>query len=163
MKSTVLALCVFALVPFVASCDDHDHPPGSDGHSHPPAGGAAPKAAEGGGHGHQMTALGESAAGPFRVVTERGAKAPKAGGDAPIDVVLKADAGAPAVVAVRAWIGTPDGKGALKLKLAVEDPAHPEHYHGHVDVPDPFEAAHRLHVEVEVAGAKHVASFDLKL
>lgn len=163
MKSTVLALCAFALVPFVASCDDHDHGPG--GHAHPPTAGAPGKPAgpEGqGGHHGAVIALGEAKAGPYKLATSRDEGALKAGGDAPVDVVVTADAGAPAVAVVRAWIGTADGKGALKTKLPIEDPAKPNHYHAHVEVPSPFAAEHGLHVEIEVEGAKHVASFDLK-
>jgi hypothetical protein len=146
---------------FVTGCGDHDHGPG--GHTHGPPG--ATGVAKSGGHaahGAPM-ALGAADAGPYALTTTRDEGALVAGGDAPVDVIVKPTPGAPAIVAVRAWIGTADGKGALKALLEVEDAKEPDRRHSHVEVPKPLDASHRLHVEIEAqGGAKHVASFDLK-
>ena len=164
MKSIVVLGYALSLVSFIAGCGDSDHPHGPDGHSHGVAAGDQGKPDEKEGHGGHGAAvpLGDATAGPFKVAASRDEGALKAGGDAAVDAVVNAGPGAPAIMAVRAWIGSADGKGALKAKLPVEDAAKPNHFHAHIGVPDPLAADHRLHVEIEVAGAKHFASFDLK-
>ncbi len=120
---------------------DHDHrapgKSGSDGHSH---GAAKP--------------LGDQTAGGFTVsATQEGTVA--AGSEA--SVSLKFTGGTGKVTAVRVWIGSEDGKGALKAKADLEGDA----WHAHAEAPLALYGA-RLFVEFETdGGAKATAGFDL--
>jgi hypothetical protein len=119
---------------------DHDHgvaKPGDGGHSH---GEAKP--------------LGEQTAGGFTVsATREGALA--AAGETSIRV--KFSGGSGKIAAVRLWIGSEDGKGALKAKADLEGDA----WHAHAETPAALYGA-RLWVEFETdAGAKSTAGFDL--
>lgn len=169
---SVLAAATLALVPAgcgdskpasgtkAAAKDDHGHdhgPSGHDGHDHAPAQPAAAADADDQGHAHGPTVqLGEQQVAGFAVRASRdGAIAGAA--DAPIDVWIT---GGPAkVVSVRFWVGTPDAKGSVKAKAALEK----DNWHTHAELPSPMPAESKLWVEFEVeGGAKHVAGFDLK-
>lgn len=124
----------------------------------------APAQADAGGHGGAVIVLGDAAIGEFQAHVTRDQGAIVAGKDAPIDVTVKPAAGSTArVSAVRFWIGLEDGKASVKAKAEVENPAEPDRWHTHAEIPDPLPAGSRLWVEVESAsGTKAIGSFDLK-
>jgi hypothetical protein len=112
-------------------------------------------------HSGKVIELGSGKAGPFAIRASRDEGAIKGGGDAPIDVWVESG---PKVVAVRFWIGTEDAKGSVKARAEIEDPAQPNHYHTHAEVPATLPAGSRLWVEVEGdGGAKGTAGFDLRM
>lgn len=136
------------------SSDGHDHGPGAD-HSHD-------EPTTGAGHGGAIIELGTATIGVFSVRAARDEGAVKAGGDAPIDVWLEgSDA---EVSAVRFWIGTEAGDESIKAKADIEDPAQPNHWHTHAEIPSPMPADSKLWVEIEMPdGSKQTGSFDLKM
>lgn len=116
--------------------DDHDH---KDGHGHGP-----------------KTELGSQSAGGMTIVAAREGDV-TAGKEATFDITVTGGAGKPA--AVRAWVGTQDGKGSIKGKAEAEG----DGWHVHAEVPKPLPAGSKLWVEVETArGEKHVVGFELK-
>jgi hypothetical protein len=124
--------------------DGHDHAPG-DGHDH---------------HHGPTVALGESAIGTFQCVVTRDEGPIAAGGDAAIDATIT---GGGPIAAVRFWIGTADAKGSIKAKAEIENPAEPNRWHTHAEIPDPMPAGAMLWVEIETAtGEKLAGSFDLR-
>lgn len=121
----------------------------------------------GGGHSHgsgAVIALGSATIGGFEVIATRDEGAIAPGGEAAIDVDVKPAAGNTAkVAAVRFWIGTQDAKGSIKARAAIEDPAHPEAWHTHAEIPSPLPEGSALWVEVEDdKGVTAAGSFDLK-
>lgn len=111
--------------------------------------------AEDQGHG-ETTPLGEQVAGAFTVRASRDGEIVP-GKDAPIDVWVS---GGPKVAAVRFWIGTPDGRGSVKARAALEK----DNWHTHAEIPSPLPEGSRLWVEVEAAGGERVVvGFDLKM
>lgn len=65
----------------------------------------------------------------------------------------------PEVAAVRLWIGSEDGKGAMKTKATINK----DEAHNHVETPSPLPADARLCVELELAaGQKKVGSLPLR-
>lgn len=113
------------------------------------------------GHGGKIIELGSTTIGPFSVRASRDEGGIEGGGDAPIDVWLTgSDA---EVVAVRFWIGTESAAGSVKAKADIEEPAQPNHWHTHAEVPGPMPAGSKLWVEIEIEGqGKRAGSFDLK-
>lgn len=134
--------------------------PDDHGHEHAAAKPPAPAA----GHGGAVIELGASTIGPFEVRATRDEGQIVAGKDAPIDVTVTPVAGFTAkATAVRFWIGAEDAKGSVKAKAAVENPAEPNRWHTHAEIPNPMPAGSRLWVEIEDdTGAKSVGSFELK-
>jgi hypothetical protein len=66
-------------------------------------------------------------------------------------------------IAVRFWIGTEDAVGSMKAKSEIENPAEPNRWHTHADVPNPIPTGSKLWVEIESdTGEKVTGSFDLK-
>lgn len=133
--------------------DDHDHKDG-DGHDHgkPAAGGA------GGGHddhGHgEGGPIGTATIGAWTVAVSGEVKA---GSEAHLDIKLSGSTARPA--AVRVWIGSQDGKGAMKQKADGDG----KEYHAHADVPDPIPAGAQLWVEIDDGkGGKAVGGFAIK-
>lgn len=118
----------------------------------------------GGGHGGEVIELGTTRIGDLNVRASRDKGEIKPGGDAPIDVWLTTADGKPAIAtAVRFWIGTEDAQGSVKAKADIEDPKQPNHWHTHVEVPDPLPAGSKLWIEIEHQdGKKSLCSFDLK-
>ncbi len=111
-------------------------------------------------HGPPMS-LGSATVGGWNLVVTRDEGQLKAGGEAAIDCTITGGTGK--VSAVRFWIGTEDAKGAIKALAAIEDPAEPNRWHTHAEIPSPFGADSKLWVEVEEStGTKHVSGFDLK-
>lgn len=131
------------------AADDH-------GHEHAPVSAA--------GHGGAVIQLGTSTIGTFDVKATRDEGQIVAGKDAPIDVTVTPTAGSTAkAVAVRFWIGTEDAKGSVKAKADIENPAEPNRWHTHAELPNPIPAGSKLWVEIETDGGKKVVgSFDLK-
>lgn len=146
--------------------DDHDHEEG-DGHDHAkpaPAvgGGGAGKAADHAdhdehdhGHGHgEGGAIGTTTIGVWTVAVSGEVKA---GSEAHLDIELSGSAARPA--AVRVWIGTQDGKGAMKQKADGDG----KEFHAHADVPNPIPANAKLWVEIDDGkGAKSVGGFAIR-
>jgi hypothetical protein len=91
--------------------------------------------------------LGAATLGPYSVQAARGLAEIKAGGEAAIDVRVTGDG--PKVTAVRFWIGTRDVASSIKAKAEIHDPKEPNHWHAHVEVPDPLPAGSSLWVEIE--------------
>lgn len=122
------------------SHEKHDH--GKDGHDH--------------GHGHdhgEKHDLGSVTIGSFVVHVARYGNL-EAGRE--IDVDVRAE-GATRPTAVRVWIGNEDGTGALKALAERES----DHFHAHVEVPEPFTPAARLWVEIESPEGRQVGSLPL--
>jgi hypothetical protein len=171
IRTVSLSLAIALSSVGILGCDEHghDHAPAASSagasaaadHPHGPNGEHAPTTAPTAGHGGPVIALGTAIAGSFTLVATRDQGDIVAGKDAPIDVTVtstNAKAGA-----VRFWIGTEDAKGSVKAKAEVENPAEPNRWHTHAEIPDPLPAGVKLWVEVEADGAaKSVASFDLK-
>ncbi|HYC78294.1 MAG TPA: hypothetical protein VEI02_11770 [Planctomycetota bacterium] len=153
MKTATCVLGVL-LATALGGCGDHDHP-----HPHPHSESPAPQAPASGHHSGKVIDLGTASAGPFHLHVTRDEAPLKEGGVAPVDVRVTPHAG---VTAVRLWIGAADGAGALKVKAEIEDAKEPNRFHNHVEVPQPLPADAKLYVELEAAGARHVAGFDLK-
>ncbi|MBX3373674.1 MAG: hypothetical protein KF817_07555 [Phycisphaeraceae bacterium] len=130
-----------------ADHDDHDH-------DHDAAGG------HGYGHHGEPVELGTTRIGAYQVHAARDEGAVTAGGDVPIDVRVDGDVSG--ITAVRFWIGTEDGDGAMRARGEREDPSVLNHWHAHADVPDPMPADSRLWVELELRSGERVrGSFDL--
>lgn len=115
-------------------------------------------------HAGPVIELGSAAIGPFSVKASRDEGPIVPGKDAPIDVIATpVDGSAARVAVVRFWLGTEDSKGSIKARAEIENPAEPNHWHTHAEVPDPLPADSKLWVEIEDdAGAHHVGSFDLR-
>lgn len=136
--------------------DGHDHKEG-DGHEHAKP---AAKAGEGkaggdhGDHGHgEGGAIGTATIGAWSVTVSGEVKA---GSEAHLDIKLSGSAAKPA--AVRVWIGSQDGKGAMKQK-ADGDGAE---FHAHADVPNPIPANAKLWIEIDDGkGGKAVGGFPI--
>lgn len=117
----------------------HDHKEG-DGHDHAkPAAGKA--AGDHGDHGQgEGGALGTATIGVWTVAVSGEVKA---GSEAHLDIKLSGSAAKPA--AVRVWIGSQDGKGAMKQKADGSG----NEYHAHADVPNPIPAGAKLWIEID--------------
>lgn len=136
----------------------------SEAHDHEHADGDSHVHSDDAGHDGPMTDLGSSSIGSFTMKASRGQIA--AGSDAPINAWLTPSVGGANanVVAVRFWVGTQSGAESVKAKAEIEDPAQPNHWHGHAEVPNPIPAGSRLWVEIEFEGqGKQAGSFDLKM
>lgn len=79
----------------------------------------------------------------------------KAGAEGVFEVKL---AGGATPTAIRMWVGTADGKDAVKAVAEKEE----DHFHCHVEVPKTLAAEAMLCVELEIAGARTVGTFKLK-
>lgn len=140
--------------------DGHGHDDG-DGHDHgrpaaaAPATGAGKAGGDHGDHGHgEGGAIGTATIGAWTVAVSGEIKA---GAEAHLDITLSG--GTAKASAIRFWVGSRDGKGAMKGKV---DGAGPE-YHAHVDVPNPIPADARLWIEIEDAkGAKSLGGIAIK-
>ncbi len=117
------------------------------------------------GHGGPVIDLGTATIGGFSAKVTRDQGDIVAGKDAPIDVTVTPAAGTQTkVAAVRFWIGIEDGSGSVKAKSEIENPAEPNRWHTHAEIPDPLPPGSKLWVEVEDdSGTRNVASFDLKM
>ncbi|GMV26736.1 MAG: hypothetical protein AMXMBFR58_27670 [Phycisphaerae bacterium] len=163
------AVCV-ALAAFLAllpACEKKPptSPTPSSGTSAPkPAAPAGEHKDTAAGHGGAVIQLGTSTIGSFDVKATRDEGQIVAGKDAPIDVTVTPAAGATVkAIGVRFWIGTEDGKGSAKAKADIENPAEPNRWHTHAEIPNPMPAGSRLWVEIEDdKGGKSVGGFDLK-
>lgn len=161
IKQIGLIVAVASAIAWLGGCEKQSPttPPANAGQTPPASQGTA--AANGqSSHGASVVELGSATIGPFTVRASRDEGAITPGGDAPIDVWLSgSDA---KVVAVRFWIGTQSGDESIKARATIEDPAQPNHWHTHADVPNPMPPDSRLWVEIETEGeGKHAGSFDL--
>jgi hypothetical protein len=113
------------------------------------------------GHDHGPTiALGDAPIGPFRCVVTRDEGPIAPGGDSAIDATITGEGG---IAAVRFWIGTQDAKGSIKAKAEIEDPAEPNRWHTHAEIPAPMPEGAMLWVEIETAAGEKIAgSFELR-
>lgn len=161
LRYTVLASTLVTCAVLVAGCGKDS---GTSQTSNAPAKNPTPAPAHSdtaAGHAGKIVELGTAAIGPFSIRASRDEGQIKAGGDAPIDVWLTGSVAK--VVAVRFWIGTESADGSVKAKADIEDPAQPNHWHTHAEVPNPMPAGSKLWVEIEIEGqGKQVESFDLK-
>lgn len=143
----------------LAGCDKKAAAPASQ-----PGGGASSGHSHADGHDHDhadshshgaRTELGEQTVSGVSVRASRDGDF-KPGGDAPIFVET---AGAPAVNAVRFWIGAQDARGSVKARAEREGGG----WHSHVQIPNPLPDGSKLWVEIEQEGGqKAVAGFELK-
>jgi hypothetical protein len=158
MRHVTLAVVVVASC-LVAACSEKK--PASPAPAAPVP--ASPRHAPG--HGGAVIALGAGTIGGFSVVATRDQGPIVAGKDAPIDVtVTPADGGGARPTAVRFWIGVEDGAGSVKARAEIENPAEPNRWHTHAEIPSPLPAGSKLWVEIEdQSGAKATGSFDLKM
>lgn len=112
------------------------------------------------GHGGLTIELGSTVIGDYQVRAARDAGELKPGGDAPVDVWLTGNL--QQVAAVRFWIGGQDARGSVKARADIEDPKNPNHWHTHVEIPNPIPDEARIWVEIETTnGQKSSGSFDL--
>lgn len=137
--------------PAAGKKDDHDQKEGEkhvegDGHDH---------AKEG--HGdHKEIELGSVTIAGLPVRAVLGGEV-VAGKEVDVDVHVTGSEGK--VTAVRLWIGTEDGKGAVKMKATINK----DEAHNHVEVPSPLPAGAKLCIELELtSGKKEVGSLALK-
>ncbi|MBW7906480.1 MAG: hypothetical protein LC135_15870 [Phycisphaerae bacterium] len=132
--------------------NQHDH----DDHDHA----REPASTKGDGHGHSgAIELGTASAGPLALRAARDDTPLNPGGEAAIDVWVSGGD----VAVVRLWIGDESARGSIRARAEIEDPKSPDHWHAHVEIPESFSPDSRLWVEIETpAGARHVASFDLR-
>ncbi len=160
MKMLATIVCFLSLAAFVGctkdastdKADDHAHDHDDHDHGDEMAGGD---------HG-PMIELGASTLGDWSVRASRDQGDLAPGGEAAIDAWITGGTGT--IVAVRFWIGTEDAAGSIKARAEIENPAHPNHWHTHVELPDPLPADARVWVEVELeGGAKSAASFPLTI
>lgn len=146
-----------------AKKDDHDR---NDGEKHadaPKTGGKEAHSDDDGhdhekeGHGdHKEQELGSVTIAGFAVRAVLGGEV-VAGTEVDVDVHVTGSEGK--VNAVRLWIGTEDGKGAMKMKAAINK----EEAHNHVEVPSPLPPSAKLCIELELTGGdKKVGSLALK-
>jgi len=134
-----------------ATGDGHTHGPGED-HDHEGESGDA-------GHEHdegEPHDLGAATIGTLEVhATRYGDVA--AGAETSVDISVTGEGGAQPA-AVRIWIGTEDARGSLKALADAEG----DHYHAHVQAPDPLPQGAALWIEVEsAAGERSAGSFPL--
>jgi hypothetical protein len=116
------------------------------------------------GHGGTVIQLGSISIGSFNIMATRDEGNIVAGKDAPIDVTVTpvADSTVTAI-AVRFWIGTKYAMGSVKAKADIENPAEPNRWHTHADVPNPIPSGSQLWVEIETDKRDRVTgSFDLR-
>lgn len=127
----------------------------------PQANSAAPTA----GHGGPVIPLGTATIGPFNVVATRDQGQIIVGMDAPIDLtVTPADGSTAKPAAVRFWIGAQDARVSVKARAEIENPAEPNRWHTHAEIPNPLPEDTKLWVEIEDgAGVLSVGSFDLHM
>lgn len=114
-------------------------------------------------HSGDVIELGTTSIGRFsaHATRDRGDIVP--GKDAPIDVTVTSTDGSAKVSAVRFWIGLEDAKVSVKAKAAIENPAQPDRWHTHAEIPSPLPDGSALWVEIEAAdGATSLGKFDLK-
>ena len=166
MKTTatiVLSAALALLFAGLSACEKKESPSAAADHGHEHAPAEAPKASTAG-HGGAVIQLGSATIGDFEVAATRDEGDIVAGKDAPIDVTVTPRAGAAAkAAAVRFWIGVEDAKGSVKAKAAIENPAEPNRWHTHAEVPNPLPVGRKLWVEIETeAGARSVGSFELR-
>jgi hypothetical protein len=152
-----LAFTLVSSALLLAACGDQANKPAASsaehGHDHAADQSKAPVDDHGGG---KVIELGSLEEGGYSIKASRDGDV-KAGGEAPIDVWIS---GGQTVAAVRFWIGTQDGAGAMKAKAAIER----DNWHTHAEVPDPMPAGSKLWVEIESdKGAIVVVGFDLKI
>jgi hypothetical protein len=153
---SIVAMALTGVTLFAAGCGRESTPQAQP--TPAPAGGAATPSA---GHNAPI-ALGSATAGPFTIDATRDQGKIEAGKDAPIDVRVKSTPPAK-ITAVRFWIGHQSGQGSVKAKADIENPAEPDRWHTHAEIPNPIPADAKLWVEIEPeTGDKQVASFDLK-
>lgn len=166
---TALCLVAIATLSTSAGCEEKKpaavpSAPSKTG-DHGPGGAAGDRHAPDAGHGGAVVALGEQTIGSFSATATRDEGQIVAGKDAPIDVTVTPAAGATAkVVAVRFWIGTQDARGSVKAKAEIENPAEPNRWHVHAEIPNPMPPGSKLWVEIEDdTRSTSVGSFDLKM
>ncbi|MCG3129893.1 MAG: hypothetical protein FLDDKLPJ_00631 [Phycisphaerae bacterium] len=108
------------------------------------------------GHGGPVVELGEQDINGLMIRASRDAGELKPGGEAAVDVWI--DGGIGSAVAVRFWIGVADGAGSVKAKAGVEG----EHWHHHLEIPDPMPEDAQLWVEIELEEVEPIlVAFDL--
>jgi hypothetical protein len=134
------------------------------GHDHGPDGEHTDAATGHGHHGGTVIELGSATIGAFDVKATRDEGQVVAGKDSPIDVTVTPSAGSTVkAAAVRFWIGTEDAKGSVKAKGDIENPAEPNRWHTHVEIPSPIPAGSKLWVEIETdQGDRFRGRFDLR-
>lgn len=155
MKFSTLAI-LFTQLALLGACSKHKDDHAGHSHAEPKTDGTTTTNNH---HSGKVIDLGTATAGPFQLATTRDDGTIEAGGDAPIDVRVTGGA----VKVVRFWIGLETAVGSVKALASIEDPAEPNRWHTHAEVPNPIPDAAKLWVEVEAeGGAKHVAGFDLK-
>jgi hypothetical protein len=135
--------------------DGHGHKEG-DGHDHSkPAAGAGGAGGAHDDHGHgEGGAIGTATIGAWTVTVSGEIKA---GSEAHLDIKLAGSSAKPA--AVRIWIGSQDGKGAMKQKADGDG----KEYHAHADVPNPIPADAKLWIEIDDGkGGKSVGGIAIK-
>lgn len=130
--------------------DGHAHDD-RDGHDH-----ATPAVRKSGvdhdDHGHgEGGSIGTATIGAWNVAVSGEIRA---GAEAHLDIKLSGSTARP--TAVRVWIGSQDGRGAMKQKADGGDNA----YHAHADVPSPIPAEAKLWIEIDDGkGSKAVGGF----
>lgn len=155
-RLTTLTLALFVAATLgVVGCTsehDHDHDHGTEGHEHDDEGGDDGDGGGEHGTGHSLGTL--TIGGTELAVVQLGALA--AGQESAFEFEI---ASGPAPAAIRTWVGTEDGRGAMKALAEAEGDVHA---HAHIELPAELSPTHRLWVEVEdAAGSKTTGSVEL--
>jgi hypothetical protein len=163
IRSLTCCIALVALAGGARAADDHGHEHGAEGHDHTkeaPKKETSPKEADkpAGHHHGDEVALGTKTIGEWSVTANRiGDVVAGKDGAFTVDFVPAK----PMAKSVRVWIGSEDGKGAVKAKGEPEK-EHPGGWHCHVEVPNPIPEGAKFWVTVETeAGDSKKESFSL--
>jgi uncharacterized protein involved in copper resistance len=137
--------------------------PSDHGHAHGPGGEHLDQPTPAAGDHGAATNLGSTTIGPFNVTASRTAGTLVAGKEVVVDVIVTPAAGATAkATAVRYWIGVESGQGSVKARGDVEDPARPNRWHSHAELPSPIPPGSKLWIEIDDdQGVTSVGSLEL--
>jgi hypothetical protein len=130
------------------TADDHDHEHDGD-HEHDE-------------HVHgPLVALGTTTVGGWTVTVSADEEELASSSELLLELITSG--GTDKIKAVRAWVGSEDGAGALKALAEMKSPTDPDHWHTHVEVPRPLPDGAKLWVELELETAGKVSgSVELK-
>ncbi|HMN95110.1 MAG TPA: hypothetical protein PKC43_01975 [Phycisphaerales bacterium] len=159
------AICIAAAPLVLGGCErGHDHAHGDHDHDHHGAGSSEGGSGTSRGHGHDhhddhdhshgpMSALGTTSVGPFVVRVARGGElAP--GAEIVVDLWIEESPGDVVPAAVRAWIGTEDAAGAIRVRLNREGDGPGAAWHEHLEAPATLAESPLIWIEIETPGGE---------
>lgn len=161
--------CAILTSLLLASCGPQAQPTGDDhhddhdGHTHGPGGEHVEPSDSHDAHDGPVVDLGAAAIGAFNASATRDAGAITPGGEVAIDLTINSSQVANrSIAAVRFWVGLEDGEGSVRARAEIENPAEPNRWHTHAEVPSPLPDGSMLWVEIEDdQGTLYAGSFPL--